>query len=59
MTNQSRATENTNDCVHHGSFSDKKDNCGIFAEPCDEPAWQKGCYFSIRDREQLLKGGES
>jgi hypothetical protein len=43
-----------NECVHFGSFSDKKDNCGIFEELCDEPAWKNGCYFSVNEREKLL-----
>ena len=44
-----------NDCVH---FDGNPKDCAIFGIPCEEPAWQKGCYMSIAQRDLMLKDPE-
>ena len=41
-----------NDCVHYDGNPHYP--CAIYGIPCEEPAWQRGCYFSIKERDRML-----
>lgn len=46
-----------NDCVH---FDECQNECGIFNIPCNSTSREiRGCYFSIAERDLMLKGGDA